>query len=183
MEANVKKADFNGLRRIIATLDAINERLGHITSWFTVILVAVVFCDVVMRYLINTSYVFMQELEWHVYAIVFLFGAGYTLKRDGHVRVDIFYQGASEEKKAWINLLGAVFLLIPGCVMIILTSLPWIWESIKVMEHSRDPGGIPFRFIIKSCLPVGFFFLLLQAFSVVLSSIATIFGHDSAEEQ
>ncbi|MCF8032291.1 MAG: TRAP transporter small permease subunit [Desulfarculaceae bacterium] len=183
MEAQVKRPDFNGLKRVIAALDSINERLGRITSWFTTLLVAVVFCDVVMRYLFNTSYVFMQELEWHVFAMAFLFGAGYTLKRDSHVRVDIFYQGASEKKKAWINLLGTVFLLIPGCLMIILASLPWVWESVKILEHSRDPGGIPLRFIIKSCLPLGFLFLLLQGFSVVLSCIATIFGDDSAEEQ
>lgn len=183
MEAQLKRRDFNGLKRIIAALDSINEQVGHITSWLTTILVIVVFSDVVMRYLFNTSFVFMQELEWHVFAMAFLFGAGYTLKRDSHVRVDIFYQTASEKKKAWINLLGTVFLLIPGCLMIILTSLPWIWESIKVLEHSRDPGGIPLRFIIKSCLPAGFLFLLLQGFSVALSSIATIFSDDSAGEQ
>ncbi|MCB2228295.1 MAG: TRAP transporter small permease subunit [Desulfarculaceae bacterium] len=183
MEAHINRTNFNGLKRIVTALNSINERVGHWSSWLTTLLVGVVFCDVVMRYLFNTSYVFMQELEWHVFAMAFLFGAGYTLKRDSHVRVDIFYQNASKEKKAWINLLGTVFLLIPGCVMIILTSLPWIWESIKVLEHSRDPGGIPLRFIIKSTLPIGFLFLLLQGFSVVLSSIVTIFGDDSTEEQ
>ena len=105
-----------------------------------------------------------------------MIGSGFTLLHDGHVRVDIFYQRLDFRKQAWVNLLGVIFFLIPGCVLIIVTSLPWIWESIKVWEGSPDPGGIPLRFILKSCVPVGFVLLLLQGFSMGLKSFMIIKG-------
>ena len=181
MKDHEKPKSYPGLQRTVNKIDAINIVMGKITSWFSLILVLVVFSDVVMRYLFNTSYVFMQELEWHVFAVVFLFGAGYTLWRDSHVRVDVFFQSMSEKKKAWTDLLGTAFLLVPGCLLIIITSLPWIWESIKVWEGSPDPGGIPLRFILKTCLPIGFFFLLLQGVSLALKSLITILSAGAEE--
>jgi len=172
---------FQGLKRTVNAIDAMNIRLGKMTSWVSGLLVAVVFSDVAMRYLFNTSYVFMQELEWHVFALVIIFGPGYTLWRNSHVRVDLLYQKMSERKRAWTDFLGTVLFLVPGCALIIITSLPWIWESIKVLEGSPDPGGIPLRFILKSCLPVGFFFLLLQGVSLALKSLMTILGAGAKE--
>ena len=86
----------------------------------------VVFVDVVMRYVFHTSFVFTQELEWHLFGFIFLLGAGYTLLYDGHVRVDIFYQRLSPSAKAWINLIGVLLFLIPGCVLIIATSWSFV---------------------------------------------------------
>ena len=140
--------------------------------------VVVVFVDVVMRYVFNTSFVFTQELEWHLFAFIFLMGAGYTLLKDGHVRVDIFYQSMSPKSQAWINLLGVLFFLVPGCIMIIATSLSFVSNSWSVMEGSPDPGGIPYRFLLKACIPAGFILVLLQGFSLGIKSLLVIVGED-----
>ena len=162
------------MQKIIDRIDAISMMVGKIASWLSLVLVLVVFLDVVMRYLINTSLVFMQELEWHLFAFTFLLGACYTYFRDGHVRIDILYQKMSEKEKAWTNLLGAILFLLPGCILIIVTSVPWVYASIKVCEGSPDPGGIPMRFILKSCLPIGFGFLFLQGVAVAMKSLMVI---------
>jgi len=138
----------------------------------------VVFVDVVMRYAFNTSFVFTQELEWHLFAFIFLMGAGYTLLKDGHVRVDIFYQSMSAKSQAWINLLGVLFFLVPGCIMIIATSLSFVGNSWSVMEGSPDPGGIPYRFLLKACIPAGFILVLLQGFSLGIKSLLVIVGEE-----
>jgi TRAP-type mannitol/chloroaromatic compound transport system permease small subunit len=163
-------------------IDALNAWVGRVVAWATALVVAVVFVDVVMRYAFNISFVFTQELEWHLFAFIFLMGAGYTLLKDGHVRVDIFYQNMSPKAQAWINLLGVLFFLIPGCVMIIVTSLSFVANSWAVMEGSPDPGGIPYRFLLKACIPAGFILVLLQGCSLGIKSLFTILGHEPEME-
>jgi TRAP-type mannitol/chloroaromatic compound transport system permease small subunit len=166
------------IKGVIHAIDTLNLWVGNVVSWTTALVVVVVFVDVVMRYAFNTSYVFTQELEWHLFAFIFLMGAGYTLLKDGHVRVDIFYQRCSPKAKAWINLLGVIFFLIPGCYLIIATSSKWVYNSWAVMEGSPDPGGIPYRYILKSCVPAGFTLILLQGISLGLKSVMTILGRE-----
>lgn len=164
------------LRAFSDGIDACNEYIGRIVSWVTLLLVIVVFVDVVMRYAFKTSFVFTQELEWQVFAFIFLMGAGYTLLRDGHVRVDIIYQKLPIKQQAWINLIGTILFLIPGCLLVIDTSWSFVLNSFAVMEGSPDPGGIPYRFIIKSVIPLGFILLLLQGISLGLRSYLIIAG-------
>jgi TRAP-type mannitol/chloroaromatic compound transport system permease small subunit len=147
-------------------------------SWVTALVVLVVFIDVVMRYVFRVSFVFTQELEWHLFAFIFLMGAGYTLLKDGHVRVDIFYQRMSLKKQAWVNLLGVIFLLLPGCYLVIATSIGFVQSSLAVVEGSPDPGGIPCRFILKSCIITGFLLIALQGISLGIKSLFTIIGVD-----
>ena len=144
----------------------------------TLLLVLVVFVDVVMRYAFRISFVFTQELEWHLFAFVFLVGAGYTLLYDGHVRVDIFYQRMTTKAKAWVNLLGVLLFLLPGCFLVIDTSLKFVHNSWSVMEGSPDPGGIPYRFVLKSAIPLGFVLITLQGISLGIKSLLTILGKD-----
>jgi TRAP-type mannitol/chloroaromatic compound transport system permease small subunit len=165
-------------------IDKINEWVGRGVAWVTLGLVLVVFTDVVMRYLFNTSFVFTQELEWHLFGFIFLIGAGYTLLHDGHVRVDIIYQRLGSKGRAWINLGGVLLFLIPGCIMVITTSWKFAANSFAMLEGSPDPGGIPLRFIIKGCIPVGFVLLLIQGISLGLHSFMQILGiEDATEEQ
>jgi TRAP-type mannitol/chloroaromatic compound transport system permease small subunit len=159
-------------------IDAINEWVGRGVAWVTLLLVLVVFVDVVMRYLFRTSYVFTQELEWQLFAFIFLMGAGYTLLYDGHVRVDIIYQRLGPKAKAWVNLLGVIFFLIPGCYMIVDTSWDFVKTAYDIMEGSPDPGGIPYRFVIKSTIPLGFSLLLIQGISLGLKSFLVIMGRE-----
>ncbi|NNE18255.1 MAG: TRAP transporter small permease subunit [Myxococcales bacterium] len=166
------------LRRISHWIDTLNLWVGRGVAWATALVVVVVFVDVVMRYAFNTSFVFTQELEWHLFGFIFLMGAGYTLLYDGHVRVDIFYQPLSPKAKAWINLVGVLLFLIPGCLLVIATSWSFVFNSWAVMEGSPDPGGIPYRFLLKACLPAGFVLLLLQGISLGIKSLFIILGEE-----
>jgi TRAP-type mannitol/chloroaromatic compound transport system permease small subunit len=168
--------------RVSKWIDSVNEWIGRGVAWATLGLVLVVFVDVLMRYLFNTSFVFTQELEWHVFSFVFLLGAGYTLLYDGHVRVDIVYQAVRPKTRAWIDLLGVIFFLIPGCLLVIDTSAAFAWTSLEVWEGSPDPGGIPFRFIVKGFIPAGFLLLLLQGISLGIKSLLVIGGTEIAED-
>ncbi len=169
------------LRTACRRIDAVNEHVGRFVSWATLLLVAVTFVDVVMRYFFNTSFVFTQELEWHVFAFLFLMGAGYTLKQDGHVRVEVFYGRLSARGKAWINFIGVIFFLIPSCALFIKTGIPFAIKAYQVMEGSPDPGGIPYRFLLKGCIPAGYALILLQGISLGLDSLLEIIGRGKAQ--
>ncbi|MCP4113280.1 MAG: TRAP transporter small permease subunit [Desulfobacteraceae bacterium] len=168
----------NFLKKLSRWIDALNEWVGRGVAWVTFLVVLVVFVDVVMRYVFNTSFVFTQELEWHLFAFIFLIGAGYTLLKDGHVRVDIFYQRMGPRAQAWINLMGVLLFLLPGCYMIIATSLQFVYNSWDILEGSPDPGGVPYRFVIKACIPVGFILVTLQGISLGIRSLFTIMGKE-----
>jgi TRAP-type mannitol/chloroaromatic compound transport system permease small subunit len=170
------------LRTLSEWIDTLNEWVGIFVGWVTLGLVLVVFTDVVMRYLFKTSYVFTQELEWHLFAFIFLIGAGYTLRHDGHVRVDIVYQHLGPKGQAWINLVGVLVLLLPGCLLVIITSWKFVLNAWSVLEGSPDPGGIPLRFLIKSCIPIGFALLLLQGLSLGIHSLLQIAGLEATGE-
>jgi len=173
----------NLLKAFCGTIDSVNEAVGRMVSWVSLLLVLVVFVDVVMRYLFKTSFVFTQELEWHLFAFIFLIGAGYTLLHDGHVRVDIIYQRLSFKGRAWVNLIGVIFFLIPGCWLVISTSWKFVGNSFSMLEGSPDPGGIPYRFIVKGTMTVGYSLLLLQGISMGLHALLQVMGVETAGEE
>jgi len=168
---------------VCRSIDGLNEWVGKGVSWVAFLLVLVVFADVVMRYAFKTSYVFTQELEWQLFSFIFLVGAGYTLLHDGHVRVDIVYQRLNPKGRAWVNLIGVIFFLIPGCLLVIYTTAWFAYTAWSVGEGSPDPGGIPYRFIVKSTVPLGFVLLLLQGISMGIKSLFTLFGKPIDEER
>ena len=173
----------NVLKTFIRWIDGLNEWIGRGVAWVTLALVLVIFVDVVMRYLFNKSFVFTQELEWHLFGFIFLIGAGYTLLHDGHVRVDIIYQRLGFKGQAWINLMGVIVFLIPGCLMLIITSATFVIDSFLILEGSPDPGGIPFRFIVKGFIPAGFSLLLLQGLSLAVHSLMQVLGVETPTEE
>ncbi len=177
-----RSMSINVLKRLSHWIDNLNAWVGWMVAWVTLGLVLVVFTDVVMRYLFQTSFVFTQELEWHLFAFIFLIGGGYTLLQDGHVRVDIVYQRLGFKGRAWVNFLGVLLLLIPGCLLIIVTSWNFVYKSWSIFEGSPDPGGIPLRFILKACIPAGFVLILLQGISLGIHSWMQIAGHESPQE-
>ena len=155
-------------------IDRTNTLIGNLFSWLTTLLVVVICLDVLMRYVFANSYAAVTEMEWHLFAAIFMMGAAYTLKHDKHVRVDVFYARFSEKGKAWVNLTGTILFLLPFCFVVIQSSIPFVQNSFKIMETSPDPGGLPARFIIKSVIPLGFSLLLLQGISEILKSIKTL---------
>lgn len=155
-------------------IDKISHYIGKTVAWFTTILVLVVVYDVFTRYFLLESSVALQEMTWHIFSIIFLLGASYTLKEDAHVRVDIFYQKFSDKSKAVINSIGVILFVIPFCVVLIITSTNWTINSYMINEVSPDQGGLPFRFLIKAVLPLSFVLVLLQSLALLVSSIKII---------
>ncbi len=160
--------------KIADFIDKVNEQIGAFTGWLTTLLVLVVCYDVFTRYLLQKSSIGVQELEWHIFAVIFLLGAAFTLKHDRHVRVDVLYVNFSPKTKAWINFLGSLLFLIPFSILVLLTAKNFVRNSFAVRETSPDPGGLPARYILKACIPAGFLLLLLQGFSLLVHSLKTI---------
>ena len=171
---------FEFLNRTAKIIDQINEWVGRKISWLTSVLVLIICGDVVMRYFFNTSSAGVFELEWHIFAVIFLLGAAYTLKHDKHVRVDVFYSRFTEKQKAWVNLTGTLLFLLPFCFVVIDASFKFVENSYRFHESSPDPGGLPARFIIKSAITIGFILLLMQSISLIFKSIVTIFAPANA---
>jgi TRAP-type mannitol/chloroaromatic compound transport system permease small subunit len=129
---------------------------------------------VIVRYLFEKSSVGLQELEWHIFALIFLLAAAYTLEIDEHVRVDVFFTRFSVKKKAWVDFIGSVIFLIPFCIIVILSSYEFIEISVRVGETSPDAGGLPARYILKSVIPISFFLMLLQGIALAFKSLIKI---------
>jgi TRAP-type mannitol/chloroaromatic compound transport system permease small subunit len=159
------------MEKISQVIDHFNSAIGRIVSWSSLILVAVIIVDVFFRYVFNSTSAATFELEWHLFAAMFLLGAAWTLQQDKHVRVDLFYQRFSTKGKALVNLLGTLLLLLPFCYVSFTESLGFVANSFSVRETSPDPGGLPARYIIKSVIPIAFFLLGLQGISLMLKSI------------
>lgn len=163
-------------------LNAISEYTGRAVSWLALALALLTAWDVFARYVFKAGSVALQEMEWHIFSVIFLAAAAWTLKNDGHVRVDIFYAKMNARGKAIVDFLGAVFFLLPFCALIIYTSLGFVESSWAVREGSGDPGGLPARYLLKAMIPLGFFMLALQGVSLVISSFLKIFQKPGAPE-
>jgi TRAP-type mannitol/chloroaromatic compound transport system permease small subunit len=159
-------------------IDRLNSLIGKAVSWLSLLLVLIIVLDVALRYIFSITSAASFELEWHLFAVLFLIGSAYTLQHDKHVRVDVFYHRFSEKRKAWVNLIGTMFLLFPFCLVGFIEALPFVESSYAFRETSPDPGGLPARYLIKSTIPVGFFLLALQGVSELLKSIKTLRHHD-----
>jgi len=171
------------VKKAVLFCDRINEWIGSVIVTSAVfIFILVIFTNVVLRYAFNTSFVFMAELEWHVFAFIFLMGAGYTLLHEGHVRVDIFYSLMDRKKQALINLFGVLFLLIPSCYVVLTTTIPWVIVAYEIGEVSIDPGGIPARFLLKATLPTGYVLMLIQGLLLCIRSAFILLGKPLEDE-
>jgi len=155
-------------------MDKISIRVGHAASWMTLILVLVTMYDVIMRYVFKAGSIWIQESEWHLFAANFMLAASWTLLRNGHVRVDLFYVKFSTKTKAWIDLIGSILFLLPFCILIVYSSIPFVFDSWAMLEGSSDPGGLPARYILKSVIPLTFILLALQGISEIIKNAAVI---------
>lgn len=144
-------------------LDKAIEYLGYLTAFVLSILVLLVVYDATARYLFSEGSTALQELEWHLFDVVILFGIAYTLKEGAHVRVDIFYDKFSHKTKTLINLISNLFFILPLSLLIIYIGIDFVHLSFVQHEASSDPGGLKYRFLVKSLMPLSFIFLALQA--------------------
>jgi TRAP-type mannitol/chloroaromatic compound transport system permease small subunit len=144
-------------------IDKSIKYLGYFTAFILVILVLLVVYDATARYLFSTGSIALQELEWHLFDIIILFGISYTLKEDAHVRVDIFYASFGEKTKALINTVSSLFFILPFSLLIIYIGIDFVAMSFAQCECSSNPGGLEYRYLVKALMPISFIFLSLQA--------------------
>lgn len=159
------------LVKIESAFDAVINFVGKITSILLLLMICNVFFDVIMRYFFRNSSVGMQELEWHFFSIIILFGVSVALKDEGHVRVDFLYEKYSVRKKALLNIFGTIFFLLPLALLIATGSIQFVIDSYNINEISEDPGGLTHRWIIKSMIPASFTFLIFSAFGYIVKNI------------
>ncbi len=150
------------LEKLARALDAAVEVAGRFGGWCGFALLVVMAGNVLMRYLFNTGSVAMQELEWHLMAPVSLLCIAYAIKHEGHIRVDILYARMSRRAQQVIELISCLCAL-ALCVIIVHLSIPYVMQAYNIGEGSPNPGGLPYRWIVKSMIPLGFFFLGLQS--------------------
>jgi TRAP-type mannitol/chloroaromatic compound transport system permease small subunit len=155
-------------------LEQFIDWMGRLVSWLVLAMVVVMFFVVVLRYVFDTGWIALQESISYFHSIVFLLGAAYTLQQDAHVRVDIFYSRLSETGKAWVDLLGHVFILLPVMLFIIWVSWPYVMNAWDVKESSREAGGLPGVYLIKSLILVMATLLIVQASALSLRAILQI---------
>jgi TRAP-type mannitol/chloroaromatic compound transport system permease small subunit len=146
-------------------IDKTIKYLGYFTAFVLAILVLLVVYDATARYLFSTGSIALQELEWHLFDIIILFGIAYALKENAHVRVDIFYASFSDKTKVLINIISSLFFILPFSFLIIYIGLDFVSQSFIQNESSSNPGGLEYRFLVKSLMSLSFVFLSLQAIS------------------
>lgn len=159
----------------------INRILGKILSGVLLLMALNVFFDVIMRYFFRNSSVGMQEMEWHLFSIVILFGVSVALLDEGHVRVDFLYDRYSEKSKAIINITGTIFFLLPLALLILFGSFDFVKDAYDIKEISEDPGGLPFRWVIKGMIPLAFLVLVFASIGYTIKNI-NIFRRESDKQ-
>jgi len=160
-------------------IDNSSEKLGRSIAWLTLFMVVTQFSVVVLRYLFNVGWISMQESILYMHGFVFMLGAAYTLKHDGHVRVDIFYHKMGVRGKALVDILGTLFLLLPVCVFIISYSWDYVANSWALLEGSREAGGLAGLFLLKGSIVLMPLLLILQGLSQFIKNLLTLFKHSS----
>lgn len=164
----------DALQRIADAIDRINGLIGRVAAWAVLAMAAVQFSIVMLRYMLGFGSLWMQESLHYMLAVLVLFTAGWTLRSDGHVRVDIFYADASPRTRARTDLAGALLLLIPFMAAVIWFSWPYAVRAWAVHEGSREAGGIPLVFVLKSAIPLFAALLLLQGLAQALRAALTL---------
>ncbi|MDH5648485.1 MAG: TRAP transporter small permease subunit [Gammaproteobacteria bacterium] len=165
----------NALKKLASFLNQSNEVIGRVLSWLVLALTLMVVYDVSMRYLFREGSVAIQEMEWHIFSLIFLLGAAYTYKNNEHVRVEILYQKFSERTQLWVDTLGDVLFLIPISIIVFKASLPFVQTAFEIMERSPDAGGLPYRYLIKAVIPAGFALLALQGVANAIDNLLKLY--------
>ena len=168
--------------RLAVQLEAINEWLGQWVSWLSLFMVLVTFFIVVMRYAFDLGWIWLQESVTFMHATLFLVGAAYTLKHQGHVRVDIFFRRFSPRLRAWVDLLGSLLLLLPVCLFIFFISWDYVRHSWSLYEGSREAGGLDGVYLLKSLILGMAGLLVMQGLAMALRALMSLFAHAPAEK-
>ncbi len=164
------------MNALVETIDRFIQWTGRLFAWATLAMVAVVFAVVVLRYGFDLGWIAMQESALYLHAAVFMIGAAYTLQRDGHVRVDIFYRRLSPRGRAWVDLLGHLLFTLPVCAFILWSGWDYVLDAWALREGSREAGGLPFVYLLKSLILILPLLLGLQALAEILRRVLLLRG-------
>ena len=165
------------LAAFVRSIDRLNDAVGRGVAWLTLAMVLIAFAVVLLRYVFAIGWVWMQESYVWLHGMVFMLGAGYTLLHQGHVRVDIFYRDAEARRKALVDLFGSLLLLLPVVALIFWVSLEYVADSWARLEESREAGGLPGLFLLKTVI-LGFCVLLgLQGLALAGRSLLVLRRH------
>jgi TRAP-type mannitol/chloroaromatic compound transport system permease small subunit len=160
--------------RIATAIDRFNTAIGRAASWCALAIVLIGFAVVLMRYVLGIGSIWLQESILYAHAALFLLAAAWTLKEGGHVRVDVFYAGASPRTKALVDLAGTLLLLLPFCVAVTWFSLPYVARSWAILERSRETSGLPLVFLLKTLIPLFAALLVLQGVAQAIKAAAML---------
>lgn len=186
MTSSLPRAFIQCLEKIAHGIDFFTEWTGRIIAWLTLAMMVLTCMVVVMRYFLETGSIALQEAVTYMHALVFLMGAAFTLKRGGHVRVDILYQKFSPRAQALIDALGALLFLIPVCLLILIFSWDYVMSSWEVREVSKETRGLPWVYLLKSLLLVMPITMLLQGIAEIIKNLLFFFrlgGEHIGEQQ
>ena len=159
------------MKALADSLDIINRSVGHGVRWCALFMVLLQFGIVLLRYVFGVSFIFLNEGVLYLHSALFMLGAGYTLLVDRHVRVDIFYAGATERRKAAIDLFGHIFFLAPAMGILLFYSWPSVRRSWSIFEGPISVGGIPASFLLKSLIPAFCILLLIQGLACLFRDV------------
>ena len=162
----------------LSWIDRFSRTTGRLVSWLTLLMVIVTFVIVILRYVFDSGYIWLQESLTWMHAVVFMLGAAYTLQREEHVRVDIFYRDMTPRRKAWVNLIGVLLFVFPFCAFLAMVSVDYAAASWRVAESSSNAGGLPYPALplLKTVLIVMPIAIALQGLSLLVRSIRVIRG-------
>jgi TRAP-type mannitol/chloroaromatic compound transport system permease small subunit len=155
--------------KLAGGIDAFTDLVGRATSWLALGIALVMGANVLMRYSFSIGFIWAQELEWHIFVPICLFGMSYALLHKEHVRVDVLFQYFSARNKHRVDIVAA-FISMAFCVIVIRLSIPYVYQSWSIGEGTANPGGIEYRYIIKSLIPIGFAIMFLQSLSEAIKS-------------
>ncbi len=165
------------LATFVRSIDRLNDAIGRSVAWLTLAMVLIAFTVVVLRYVYAIGWVWMQESYVWLHGIVFMIGAGYTLLHNGHVRIDIIYRPAGDRYKAVIDLFGSLLLLLPMVLIVFLVSIDYVASSWGKLEESREAGGLPGLFLLKTVIPLFCLLLGLQGLALAGRSLLVLSGN------
>ena len=157
-------------------IDGLIQRIGELASWLWLVLLAIIIVNVALRYLLGRGYILFEELQWHLYGAAWLLALAFVFKNDAHVRIDVLAARLRPRARAWIELLGILFLLLPFALFVVIEAVPFVATAYHLNEVSPSPGGLSHRWIIKAFIPLGFGLLALAGFARLLRCAALLFG-------
>ena len=159
------------LLKLEKAFDKFADFIGSITAIAMVLMILNVFYDVIMRYFFKSGSIAMQEMEWHLFSVIILLGVAYTLKEDGHVRVDLIYDRLTDKKKAMINMVGVIAFIFPIALLVGISSIDNAYAAYLSMEQSGDPGGLQYRWIVKALIPLSFLLLIITSIGYFIRNL------------